>query len=211
MRKFSEVELRVELSYHRWWLLGYDCGQRANLRGANLRWANLFGADLRDADLRDADLRGADLRGANLRDADLRWADLGKADLRRANLRGANLRGADLFGADLREANLRGANLRDADLRDADLRGANLRGANLRGADLRFCKGVTHIISEYYSAYIYGSRMRIGCEDHEISAWKSFSDYEIARMAHGALSRWTQNKGWVLAACDAHLARNGVQ
>ena len=161
MRKFSEVELRVELSYHRWWLLGYDCGQRADLRGANLRWANLFGADLRDADLRDADLRGADLRGANLRDADLRWADLGKADLRRA--------------------------------------------------DLRFCKGVTHIISEYYSAYIYGSRMRIGCEDHEISAWKSFSDYEIARMAHGALSRWTQNKGWVLAACDAHLARNGVQ
>ena len=41
------------LSKHKRWLLGYDDGVRADLRGA----------DLSGADLREADLRGADLTG----------------------------------------------------------------------------------------------------------------------------------------------------
>jgi uncharacterized protein YjbI with pentapeptide repeats len=154
--------------------------------------ANLYGADLRGANLRDANLYGADLRGANLRDANLYGADLRGANLRGADLRGANLRGADLRGADLYGANLRGANLR----------GADLYGANLYGEKLT--KNPLFILNLEWDVTITTQHLRIGCQLHLISDWKSFDDAAIKSMAGSAAKFWTKYKTAIIALCDAH-------
>ena len=33
--------------------------------------------------------------------------------------------------------------------------------------------------------------MKIGCQDHDISKWLAFSDYEISEMSDRALEFWT--------------------
>ena len=127
-----------------------------------------------------------------------------RADLRGACLSGAYLRGACLSGAYLRDADLRDAYLRDADLRDADLRGACLSGAYLSGADLSGanlwrCPGNRNEIksifaSDYYPITYTAEVMQIGCERHEISAWKEFDDNRILEMdGKSALRFW---RGW---------------
>ena len=126
MKQYTESELASILNLHKAWIIGEDCGKRADLSGADLSGADLRRADLREADLREADLSEADLSEADLRWADLRWADLSEANLSRA----------DLSKADLSEANLCGADLREADLSGADLREADLSGANLDYSDL---------------------------------------------------------------------------
>ena len=84
----------------------------------------------------------------------------------KADLRGANLRGANLYGADLRGANLYGA----------DLYGANLRGANL--PDKTFI-----IVGEkYFISITNGDFIRVGCQSHDIKAWRKFSKQQIAEM-----------------------------
>jgi uncharacterized protein YjbI with pentapeptide repeats len=134
-----------------------------------------------------ANLRDADLRGANLRDADLRDADLRGADLRGANLRDADLRGADLCGADLRGADLRGANLRDADLYGKKL-----------------IKTPLFILNLEWDVTITTQHLRIGCQVHLISEWKSFDDDSIKKMSRSALVFWNKYKTAILAMCDAH-------
>jgi uncharacterized protein YjbI with pentapeptide repeats len=160
--------------------------------GAYLRGADLGGADLRGADLGGADLRGADLRGADLRGAYLGGADLGRADLRGADLRGADLRGAYLGGADLGRADLRGA-----DLRGADLRGAYLGGENLTKTPL-------FIYNLQWDVTITTQFLTIGCQQHEVEEWESFSDDEISSMHNNALSFWNVWKAPILSMCAAH-------
>ncbi len=136
-------------------------------------------------------IREANKQGANLRDANLRGADLRDANLWDANLRGADLRGADL----------RGANLWDADLRGADLRDANLRGANLWGA-----KNVPLIVNGLdWIVIINGlGKMRIGCQEHSIENWKTFTDDEINDMDRYALDFWNKHKAMLLTLCDTY-------
>jgi len=131
------------------------------------------------------------LRGANLQGADLREADLREADLREADLRGADLREADLRGADLREADLRGADLREADLREADLRGA--KNAPLLITSLDWVVQINGL-----------GRMKVGCQDHSIEAWRNFSELEIARMADEATGFWSKHKTMLLMLCDTY-------
>ena len=109
-------------------------------------------------------------------------------------------------GADLRGANLEGANLRGANLRGANLWGANLRGADLRGADLRDSKNAPIIITGLlWAVYIGGTgMMRIGCQNHSIEDWKSFTDEKISAMDSNALTFWNQYKSMLLNACDTH-------
>ncbi|HCJ0355570.1 pentapeptide repeat-containing protein [Acinetobacter baumannii] len=149
----------------------------------------------------------ADLSDANLRDANLRGADLSDADLRGADLRDANLRGADLSDADLRGADLRGADLSDADLRGANLRGADLSDADLRGADLSDAKAAPLIVYGLrWNVIISGlGKMRIGCQEHEVSEWKSFDDARITRMDSEALEFWNQYKSMLLNMCDSYV------
>ncbi len=144
-----------------------------------------------------ANLYGANLRGANLRGADLYGA----------NLRGADLYGANLYGANLYGANLRGANLRGADLYGANLYGANLYGANLRGADLygeKLLKTPLFIYNLEWDVTITTQHLRIGCQIHLISEWKSFDDKAISKMALSAVKFWTKHKTALIALCDAH-------
>ncbi|MDM8438291.1 pentapeptide repeat-containing protein [Acinetobacter baumannii] len=124
------------------------------------------------------------------------------ADLSDANLRDANLRGADLSDADLRGADLRDANLRGADLSDADL-----RGADLRGADLSDAKAAPLIVYGLrWNVIISGlGKMRIGCQEHEVSEWKSFDDARITRMDSEALEFWNQYKSMLLNMCDSYV------
>ena len=151
-------------------------------------------------------LRGANLQEANLQEANLRGANLQEANLQEANLRGANLRGADLLGANLWGADLQEANLQEADLRGANLRGADLQGANLRGADLRGAKNAPLLITSLdWVVQINGlGRMKVGCQDHSIEAWRNFSELEIAQMADGATNFWSKHKTMLLMLCDAY-------
>ena len=122
-------------------------------------------------------------------------ASLSGADLRGASLRGADLRGADLRDADLINADLIDADLIDANLINADLRGANLRGADLSGADLRrMASGNNREIrtvqtGEWIIVYT-DDMMDIGCRQHSLSEWWSFTDEQIADMDKGALDFW---------------------
>ena len=165
----------VILRKHKLWLKGEDGGEYADLSGADLSSTNL-----RDANLRDANLRSTDLCGA---------------DLREANLSGANLGYADLSGADLRDANLSYANLIDANLSGANLSGADLREAGLCGANLRrmACGNNREIRTMQTGGWgiVYtDDMMAIGCQQHSLSEWRSFSDDQIADMDKGALDFW---------------------
>ena len=113
----------------------------------------------------------------------------------------ADLRGANLVGADLR-----GANLYGADLRGADLYGANLYGAGLRGANLYGAKNSPLVINGLsWDVHISGTgMMRIGCQNHSIEDWKSFTDERISQMASDALEFWNQHKSMLLGVCDSY-------
>ena len=119
---------------------------------------------------------------------------------------GANLHGANLHGANLRGANLRDANLRDANLRGANLRCANLYGANLHDANLNDAKNSPLVINGLnWDVYISGTgMMRIGCQNHSIEDWKSFTDGRISIMADDALEFWNQHKSMLLGVCDSY-------
>ena len=109
---------------------------------------------------------------------------------------GANLRGANLVGANLEDANLCGANLYGADLHGADLRDANLCGA----------KNSPLVINGLnWDVQINGiGMMRIGCQNHSIEDWKSFTDGRISIMAGDALEFWNQHKSMLLGVCDSY-------
>ena len=117
------------------------------------------------------------------------------------NLEIDTLQEANLWGADLQEANLRGANLQEANLRGANLQEANLREANLRGA-----KNAPLLITSLdWVVQINGlGRMKVGCQDHSIEAWRNFSELEIAQMADGATNFWSKHKTMLLMLCDAY-------
>ncbi len=166
--------------------------------GETLLKADLRITNLQGADLRGADLRGADLRGANLEKADLQGANLRGADLQNANLEKVNLINAEIRWTDLRRADLRGANLRDANLQKANLQGANFQGANLKGVKINNIIGngreVKSLTIYPYLIVWTQADLAIGCIQHTIDEWKSFSDEEIQNMDKKALTWWTKHK-----------------
>ena len=133
------------------------------------------------------------------------------ADLRNANLEGADLRNANLEGADLRNANLRVADLEGANLRNANLRNANLWGADLRGADLQVAKNAPLVINGLYWLVVIDGlgMMRIGCQNHSIERWASFSDELINRMDSYALEFWKQHKEVLMGICNSYKHAEG--
>jgi len=164
---------------HRRWLRGLEGGNRANLTKANLTGAYLNGAYLTRAELTGADLTRADLNGAELSGAELTGAYLTRADLNGANLTGAYLSGANLAGA-----NLAGAELNKEIITIAPVTVSGLR----------------------WPITIGDKMMKIGCQTHPISKWKSFKDSYIARMDDGAVKFWEIWKELLLAMCDAHTS-----
>jgi hypothetical protein len=182
--RFNHIFTEEMYNQHQLWIEDHNCGKRLKL----------INADLTGADLRYAKLSGAVLYNAKLSDADLFRADLNNADLRCANLNDANLCCANLSDADLNDANLCCADLSDVDLTDADLTGANLSDANIR-----FCKPdgirIKRIDLPPYKVNILDNQiLSIGCQQHHLDQWKSFSDYQIDRMDTDALQWWNTHK-----------------
>jgi len=119
-----------------------------------------------------------------------------------ADLNGADLNGADLNGADLNGADLNGADLTGANLININLTGANLNGANLNGNDIAYCIGDGIIIKNipdltWHISYTKDV-MAIGCEQHTIDQWKSFTDDEIDKIHTNALTFWNAHKSQIL-------------
>jgi len=117
----------------------------------------------------------------------------------RADLSWANLYRANLSWANLYRANLSWANLYRADLYRADLSWVNLYRANLSEANIRYCVGngkeIKTIQTDLYHIAYTKDTMAIGCEQHSIEAWFSFSDETIAAMDEGRyLEWWEKNK-----------------
>ena len=90
---------------------------------------------------------------------------------------------------------------------DADLRGANLSGADLRVADLSGAKAAPLIIyGLQWDVIISGTgKMRIGCQEHSVDAWKDFDDERISKMDSNALEFWDKYKTMLLASCATHV------
>ena len=90
-------------------------------------------------------------------------------------------------------------------LQNADLRGADLRGADLWGVDLKIFQ------AGRYTAYITSSHTRIGCQSHDNSAWREFSDEVIGDMAVDALDWWKANSAIMFAIMDSLAAEFPVK
>ena len=93
-------------------------------------------------------------------------------------------------------ADLRGADLCGADLRDADLRCADLWGVSGNRSEIK-----SIFISKVYAITYTHEIMQIGCENHTISDWWSFSDNEILGMnGRTALKFWHKYKDFIQTA-----------
>ena len=103
--------------------------------------------------------------------------------------------------ADLRRANLKGANLG----------GANLGGANLEGATLKVGTGnmkqLKSIFLETYPITYTETTLQIGCERHQIAAWKGFDEERILSMGgKSALVFWRKYKDLIFQCIDVSPA-----
>ena len=103
-----------------------------------------------------------------------------RADLSCANLSCANLSRANFLNANLSWVNFLGANLSLADLSCANLR-------NVIGNDREIKNIKTPIWRVAYTKKI----LQIGCENHTIEEWKSFTDDEVNAMDCEALE-WSK-------------------
>jgi hypothetical protein len=136
-------------------------------------------------------------------------ANLSGADLSRAVLDNANLSGADLSNAKLSNSYLRRSNLFGADLRYSNLSDADLTGANLSGVDIIFCTPdnirIKRINLPLYKVNILDNQiLSIGCQQHHIDTWKSFSDKQIDQMDTDALQWWNAHKQSIFDFIEEH-------
>lgn len=127
----------------------------------------------------------------------------------RANFQGKTLSGLlfDESGTILDWANFGWAHLdnvhfKNISLKDVYFEGANLsrvtfEGVDLSGCDLLDCTGnnrqIKTIQAGKYIVNYTTEIIQIGCENHTIEDWFSFSDEKISEMDNGALDWW---KDW---------------
>jgi uncharacterized protein YjbI with pentapeptide repeats len=142
-------------------------------------------ANLSYACLIDADLSGISLKHANLSYASLRGTDLSFCDFSYANMTNVNMIDVNLTGAKLIRTNLI-----QADIKHANLIEANLNGCIGNGIEIKSIS----IFEEYPITYTKDV-LQIGCENHPIEAWWSFSNERIFEMdGIKALHFWRKNK-----------------
>ena len=191
---FSVADL-IDANLHRA-NLSYAYLYRANLRRTNLSHTDLSCANLHRANLSYAYLHRANLHRTNLSHTDFSHADLSGADLSYADFYHADFSHADLSGADLSRANLLGANFSGADLSRANLRGASLL---VSAGNMREIKSMS--IDTWPVAYTH-DRIQIGCQNHSIAEWRSFSDEQIDKFDPNALSWWETYKDIIFTIID---------
>ena len=159
----------------------YEEGVRV-FSGLGLAWSDFTGADLSYSDFIGCDLRGVNLRGA---------------DLIRCDFTGADLEGSDLSNADLTDVDFTDVDLAYCDLRYTDLTKANLTGVFLLNTtgDGVYIKNI-ELEDNIYNICYTKDCLSIGCQQHSIDKWKSFTDDEIKGMddERDALGYWNRNK-----------------
>ena len=152
--------------------------------------------------LSEAIKNNTSLQGADFSDIDLSGANFCGSDLSFANFSGSNLRGSNLSGTCLYDADFRDADLTNADLRGADLRGATLKGATLRNVKINNTIGnlreIRSLQLDRYDVCFTSEILAIGCEQHSIERWKSFTYDDINSMDRKANEWWANWKGLIL-------------
>jgi hypothetical protein len=110
-----------------------------------------------------------------------------------------------LSHANLSHANLSHANLSHANLSYANLSDANLSRANLSHANLSVLKTDRWDVFFDFRA----ESIRIGCQYHTVTAWREFSDAEIARMNSEAIAWWMVWKPAIMAIAETKMEGRG--
>jgi hypothetical protein len=177
--KYNDVLTEELYNQHQVWLQDHNIGTQLVLSNAVLTGANLC----------DANLSNAVLTGVNLIYANLIYANLSDANLSSANLCDANLSSVDLRYANLTRANLSGVNLYHTDLYHTDLSGANITFCtpdNIRIKRIDLPRYKVNILDNH--------TITIGCQQHHLDQWKSFSDEQIDKMDYNALQWWNTHK-----------------
>lgn len=126
-----------------------------------------------------------------------------------ADFSGCDVSGLDFSHADLKCASFKsavcvGTNFSHTSLYKTTFERANLEGANFKGALLVKVDGDDNFIKNiklpvYHIAYTK-DRLQIGCQDHSILEWTTFSDSEIAAMDtdKDAVTWWNEYKEHIL-------------
>lgn len=151
--------------------------------------------------LSEAIKNDASLLGADFSDIDLSGANFCGSDLSFADFSGSNLCGSNFSGTRLHDADFRDADLTNADFSSADLRGAELRGANLRNIKLNSTIGnlneIRSLQLDRYDVCFTSEILAIGCEQHSIERWKSFTYDDIKSMDRKTNEWWANWKGLI--------------
>ena len=103
------------------------------------------------------------------------------------------------------KVNLDGAYLQKENLSNVDFRNTNLCNIDLHDADLTgvILPEKTVIYTDIWTVLIHGERIKIGCQEHSVSDWFSFSDDQINEMHHLALKFWGCNKRIIFEICKS--------
>jgi len=119
---------------------------------------------------------------------------------------GATKEEISFYRADMRYANMRGANMRGADMSGANMSGANMRYADMSGADMSGVVGNSKELKsmqlEKYMIVFTSDILCIGCQQHTIEEWASFTDKKISKMDDGALEWWNKWKDFIFTAIE---------
>lgn len=99
--------------------------------------------------------------------------------------------------------------LRYADLSGAILSGAILSEAILSGADFKYCTGNNREIKSLqlgtYLVSYTKDILNIGCKSYTLDKWKKFTNEEINRMDHKALTWWKLNKDLIIKLVEMEI------
>lgn len=110
---------------------------------------------------------------------------------------GTSLERANFGWAYLDNVHFKNISLKDAYFEGSNLSRTTFKGVDLSECDLRDCTGnnrqIKTIQAGKYIVNYTTEVIQIGCENHSIEDWFSFSDEKIARMDDGALDWW---KDW---------------
>ena len=105
-------------------------------------------------------------------------------------------------GISLNGAELNGAELNGISLNNAELNGAELNGAELNYAELNNISGslngfICLSLEGYYVVCCFNGQVAIGCQQHSLEKWRSFTDEQIEEMDDNALAWWGRHKAEV--------------
>jgi len=108
----------------------------------------------------------------------------------------ANTENEDVYFNDYGVLIWRGGNFWGGDFLGGNFLGGNFWGEKISRAPISIF-GLKN-----WPVQITPTKMHIGCQHHDHSSWRNFTDQEINNMAIGAGEFWRVNKAFLLSICD---------